>query len=71
MTRQIHIGLDLRGAIRNGDLAGFTKGDGKPASRSEALDFLLEQIALGRRVIPFGECDLWNYQTGCPGHPTP
>lgn len=34
----------------------------------EVKAFLREQLALGRRVLPMGDCDNFDYQTGCRGH---
>lgn len=68
MMRTFHIGLNVRGAIHNRDFNGFTKDDGTPANRDEALDFLLDHVAKGHRVIPLGDCHEFSFETGCPGH---
>jgi hypothetical protein len=35
----------------------------------EAKRELLNQLAMGRKVLPIGDCDNFSYETGCPGHP--
>lgn len=34
----------------------------------EIRSFLQEQLDMGRRVLPMGDCDNFDYQTGCRGH---
>ena len=34
----------------------------------EIRDFMKLQLAMGRRVLPCGDCDNFDYQTGCKGH---
>lgn len=41
---------------------------GQPISDSEARKYLHECLAKGWRVIAFGDCDNFDYQTGCKGH---
>ena len=68
--------LDVRGALRNWSdrlMRGvFRDDDGRVLSSAEAREFLFDQVALGRKVIPTGPiCEGFSYDTGCPGHPTP
>jgi hypothetical protein len=67
--------VDIRGVLRwsNKKLAGmFTHDDGRRCSGPDAREFLLDQLALGRRVLPMGgPCEGFSYETGCPGHPVP
>lgn len=38
-------------------------------SGGDELDrYLREQLALGRKVLPMGNCDNFDYQKGCRGH---
>lgn len=37
--------------------------------RGYAAIGLCDELAKGRRVLPLGECDNFDYQTGCQGHP--
>lgn len=54
--------LGLRGCI--------TMTDGKILKTAEEVrEFLRGQLALGRKYLPCGDCDNFDYQTGCKGHP--
>jgi len=73
MTVTRHLSLNIKGCIRNNkDLSGlFNDEEGNLLSHNEALLYLNDCIAEGKRVLPMGKCDLFDYQTGCPGHPQP
>lgn len=63
--------MDVRGALRNvRDLVGSVKNDqGRKLNRDEIFEWLCDELAKGRAVIPFGKpCEGFDYQTGCPGH---
>lgn len=66
-----HMCLDLQGTIRN---AKFMKGcitldNGYTLQTvAEIRQWCKEQIAMGRRVVPCGDCDNFDYQKGCRGH---
>lgn len=50
-------------------LCGCITVDGKTLNTvDEVKVFLREQQAMGRRVLPMGECDNFDYQIGCKGH---
>ena len=68
--RIIHCCLDISGGIRNAkDLRGCITVDGKTLETTkEVRTFLQGQLDLGRRVLPMGDCDDYDYQTGCKGH---
>ena len=71
MARQIiHLCLDISGGIRNAkDLRGCITVDGKTLqTTAEVKNFLQGQLDMGRRVLPMGDCDNFDYQTGCKGH---
>jgi len=68
-TTKIHMCLSIRGAIRNKMFSGFTDKNGRKLSRNEAENFLFDQLAEGKKVLPIGDCDNFDYQTGCLGHP--
>ena len=54
---------------RKGSLKGvFTTDTGRKLSHEEARDYLYDCLAKGWKVIPYGECDNFDYQTGCKGH---
>jgi hypothetical protein len=87
--KTMHMCLNLRGAI--GDLhrskakkSYFSDDSGKPLSRLEAIDALMDEVAKGRAVIPCNSktcgnpcpsahkgCTGFDYSGGgCPGYPT-
>ena len=74
-TKLIHMCLDVRGALMNyepRDYQGmFKHDDGRPMTWLEAKSALMDELVKGHHVIPFGECDGFNFETGCPGHPMP
>ena len=65
-----HIHLDIKGGIQNAaTLKGAITVDGKTLMTvKEIRAFLREQLALGRKVLPMGDCDNFDHQTGCKGH---
>jgi hypothetical protein len=72
MSSILHCCLDIRGAMRwpKRQLGMMlVRADGSHASAEEAWEYLADQLAMGRRVIPLGEaCEGFDYATGCPGH---
>ncbi len=76
-----HACLSVRGALMNWSAARLSKlfahDDGRPMSADEAKAVLLDALAQGHEVLPFGEpCEGFDYRgAGCPGHvkesPTP
>lgn len=73
MTRTIHLCLDIRGALMHRHFKGFQHDDGRPMTSREAQAALMDELAKGRRVLPVcdpADCPDFDYQTGCPGHPT-
>lgn len=69
-----HLCMDIRGFMRNHpnekDYRGvFQHDDGKPMTPREAREHLLDQLQLGRKVIPCDKCSNFDYQKGCQGHP--
>ena len=72
---RVHMCLDIRGWLMNHtrkrDYRGmFKHDDGRPMTADEAKANLLNQLAMGRKVLPFGDCDNFSFETGCLGHPT-
>lgn len=71
-----HVSLDVAGALRNWRAREW-KGvvtdpaTGRKLTPDEFKDLLLEQLAKGVRRLPYGECEGFSTDTGCPGHPTP
>ena len=68
--KKFHMWLDIDGGIKNAKiLKGCITVDGKTLQTvKEVRAYLQEQKAMGRRVLPIGECDNFDYQTGCRGH---
>lgn len=68
--RMIHCCLDIEGGIRNARLLkGVISVDGRTLDNVKDIKtFLRGQLAMGRRVLPMGDCDNFDYQTGCKGH---
>ena len=73
-TKTVHMSLSVRGALKNmtrKELAGmFTHDDGRRMTADEARDALMDELAKGHEVIPFGpSCEGFDYSGGgCPGH---
>jgi hypothetical protein len=73
MATQFHLCLDIRGALKNKlgkkSLKGlFHKDNGKSCTHEEAQDYLFDCLAKGWEVLPIGECENFDYKTGCRGH---
>lgn len=68
--RLIHCCLDISGGIRNAKmLKGCITVDGHTLNTvKEIRSFLQEQLNMGRKVLPMGDCDNFDYQAGCRGH---
>lgn len=68
--RMIHMALNIRGGIDNAkSLCGCINVDGKTLNtEQEVKRFLWEQLAMGRRLLPCGDCDNFDFETGCKGH---
>ena len=68
-----HCCMDIEGFLTN---TNFPRGfvgllkhdDGRPMTPEEARTELFAQLRQGKRVIPMGPCDGFDFQTGCPGH---
>jgi hypothetical protein len=67
-----HMSCNIAGLIRNTgkkSMKGFfTLDNGKDCTDKEARDYLAECQTKGWRLVPFGKCEGFDYQTGCPGH---
>jgi hypothetical protein len=68
-----HMSLDVRGALLHmpkRQLATmFLHDDGRRMTADEAKRTLLDELAKGHEKLPIGDCDGFDYTTGCPGHP--
>ena len=65
-----HLNLSIRGGLANAEaLCGCITVDGKMLNTvPEVKNFLREQLDMGRECLPFGDCDNFDYKTGCKGH---
>ncbi len=71
VTTHFHLCLNIRGCISSGDYknwVGSISDNGRLLTAREILAGLFDEIAQGRAVIPIGQCDNFDYQTGCRGH---
>lgn len=64
------LNLSIRGGLANAEaLLGCITVDGKTLNTvPEVKNFLREQLDMGRECLPFGDCDNFDYKTGCKGH---
>lgn len=66
-----HCCLSIDGAIKNAkDLKGcITLDNGRTLDTvKEIRDFMYQQKAMGREVLPVCDCDNFDYIKGCLGH---
>lgn len=78
MSKTIHVCASVRGML-NWPHAEFKcalkymkKEDGSLfRSIPELRDALMDELSKGHEVIPMGECEGFDYKTGCPGHENP
>lgn len=71
-AKTIHTCLSVRGALKWPDakLRGLVGDENGDLLEPESVrNWLRDQIAQGREVLPFGKaCRGFDYRTGCPGH---
>jgi len=67
-SRNIHVCMDVTGAIRNKSFSHLTGDDGRTLTRAEAEAQLRALEASGVKVIPAGDCTDFDPQKGCRGH---
>lgn len=70
MKRTVHMHVDCAGALRRPeDFVGAITVDGKVLETvQEIKEFFKSQLALGHQIIPCGDCDNFDWETGCRGH---
>ena len=79
MAIRFHMCQSVSGPLRNWSgkqwndaTEWITRDDGTKFSNGEELEFHFQCLLdSGNRVIPIGECDNFDPQTGCKGHPIP
>ena len=70
--RTFHLCLDVRGAMRAPKrmLASMClHDDGRRMTADEAWNALASALAEGKERLPIGDCDDFDFKTGCRGHP--
>ena len=71
----IHMCMSVRGALNwdkktmKRNAKGFKTNDGRPMTADQVREALMDELAKGHEVIPLGECDNFDFKTGCKGHP--
>jgi hypothetical protein len=72
-SRTVHLCVNIEGLLKRRNLKGWVTDDNdRELSDAKSRAWLREQLAMGRRVLPFAkECEGFSYQTGCPGHEKP
>jgi hypothetical protein len=74
MKTMYHLSLDARHALTTWDnkqFQGMFKHPfGKPMTTQEAKSLLLDELLRGHEKIPVGECDNFDWKSGCQGHKT-
>ena len=72
-SKIVHLCMNIKGCLRNNsdkDLEGMFQDDGgKDVPVEKAKIFLNQCLEKGWKVIPVGDCDNFDYQKGCLGHP--
>lgn len=68
-----HMSMNIEGALRNYGRKSM-KGliiddDGTEWSNTKVRNYLQECLNKGWRLLPCSNCDGFDYQKGCPGHP--
>lgn len=66
------MGLSVEGALRWKRKLHrlFQDDDGNFLTDKEARAYLKQCQFEGKRIIPMGDCDNFDYQIGCLGHPS-
>lgn len=66
----IHLCIDCEDALRHPkDFKGVIIVDGRTLMTvPEIKAFFREQLEFGHKVIPCGDCDNFDWETGCKGH---
>jgi len=70
MRTMYHLCVDCSGALKHpAQFRGCITVDGKVLNTTaEIKAFFRHHLDMGHRVIPFGDCDNFDWQTGCKGH---
>lgn len=72
MSRRVHMSLSVRGVLTNWTpkmLKNLLRhDDGRTMTAAEAKAALLDELAKGHEMLPYGNCDNFDFKTGCQGH---
>lgn len=74
MTRTIHMCVSVRGLLSKtrSELKRATgymlMADGSRHTVESLREALFDELAEGHEVIPMGDCDDFDWKTGCRGH---
>lgn len=66
-----HMSFSVRGALllSKREMEGvFRHDDGRLMTPDEARTELMDHLAAGHEKLPIGECEGFDFKTGCPGH---
>ena len=70
-----HMSISIAGVLKytkrqfNKEFTGVFRDDnGKVMTYEQVRDVLLEHQSQGHKVIPCGDCDNFDWQSGCHGH---
>lgn len=71
MEKLYHMSIDVRGALKNWtarESRGCRNASGSRMTLLEIKELLMDHLAAGHEVIPFGRCDNFDWRSGCQGH---
>jgi hypothetical protein len=73
MPTKTHMCLSIAGALRQPDssLKWFTDENGRAMTAKQVRAYLKLADFEGKRVLPMGDCDNFDYVKGCLGHEMP
>ena len=68
-----HMAIDIAGALRfygKKSMRGLiTEDNGAEWTDKMVRDYFKQSLAKGWKLLPMGNCEGFDHQTGCPGHP--
>jgi hypothetical protein len=75
LSGRYHMGLCVRGALKNwtkrdyrNAMKWMTQDGSRFLSPEGVKEALLDELSQGHEFIPYGECDNWDWKSGCLGH---
>ncbi len=68
-TTKRHMSLNIEGVLKWKNLKGILQDEnGHELSHEQVEEYLSQCKAKGWKKIPIGDCEGFDYITGCPGH---